>query len=229
MKGKTMNTKSVMKLIIIIIAVTLMIVPVLASCARPEPAPKPETESETETDTATTAAPNKSPKAGDSSSNQTAAQTSTVSAGGAVIRSQIQGEYSVRGFQGFAVRMSDDAIRALAGISGTPFVRAYDITAKSDPEDFACFNAAAASEGATVLGAVKVDLGQMNNGMFSSLPNRISVPATLGVNAAGGRTLAVVRVFPGGATEILPDTDDNAQTVTFNITGGPASYAVIAY
>ena len=50
-----------------------------------------------------------------------------------------------------------------------------------------------------------------------------------GVANAGGRTLAVVKVLPGGAFEILQDSDEYPLTVTFPIIGGLASYAVIAY
>ncbi|MBQ7699063.1 MAG: hypothetical protein IJT49_01825 [Clostridia bacterium] len=162
-------------------------------------------------------------------SQGTAESTSTISVGGVVIRSQISGSYSVTGFQGFAVRMDADAIRALAGISGTPFVRVSDATANNNSAAFAVLNAAAASQGATVLGAIRVDLGQMNGGRFSSLPTTVSVPATLGVAAAGGRKLAVVKVQPGGAFNILLDDDEIAMTVTFHITGGLAVYGVIAY
>lgn len=162
-------------------------------------------------------------------SQETAEATSTVSVGGVVIRSQISGSYSVTGFQGFAVGMGADAIRALAGIAGTPFVRVSDATTNSDSAAFPVINAAAASVGATVLGAIRVDLGQMNGGKFSSLPTTVSVPATLGVASAGGRALAVVKVQPGGAYDILQDNDENAVTVTFHITGGLAVYGVIAY
>lgn len=218
-----MHTKSSIKFFIVILVVTLMIVPILTSCEK--------NKTETETEPVTILGPNVSPyvETASSSSAEIAEATSTVSVGGIVIKSQISGAYSVKGFQGFAVRMGADAIRALAGISGTPFVRVSDITSKGNPAYFATINAAAASVGATVLGAISVDLGQMNGGKFTSLPNTVSVPATLGVAAAGGRTLAVVKVLPGGAFEILQDSDEVAVTVTFHITGGYAAYAVIAY
>lgn len=165
----------------------------------------------------------------DESTSIVAEATSVVSIGGVVLKSQISGAYSVKGFAGFAIRMGSDAIRTMVGISGTPFVRAYDITPSKSPAAFASINGAAASVGATVLGAINVDLGQMNGGKFSSLPGTVAVPATLGVANAGGRTLAVVKVLPGGAFEILQDTDDNPMTVTFPVTGGLCSYAVIAY
>ena len=215
-----MHTKSTIKFLIAILVVALMIIPILTSCEK------------TETEPIVNLEPNDSPKietASSSSAYEVAEATSTVSVGGVVIKSQISGSYSVKGFQGFAVRMGADSIRALAGIAGTPFVRVSDITSKGNPADFATINAAAASVGATVLGAISVDLGQMNGGKFTSLPNTVSVPATLGVAAAGGRTLAVVKVLPGGAFEILQDSDEVAVTITFEITGGLAAYAVIAY
>ena len=224
-RGKDMYTKSSMKLLITILAVILMIIPALTSCGKTNS----ETESDTEPVVLSTNYGTAVETSSWSSTSATAEATSTVSVGGVVIKSQISGAYSIKGFQGFAVRMGADAIRALAGIAGTPFVRAYDITAKSSQEAFATINAAAASVGATVLGAINVDLGQMNGGKFTSLPNTVAVPATIGVAAAGGRKLAVVKVLPGGAFEILQDTDEVAVTVTFSITGGLAAYAVIAY
>ena len=214
-----MHTKSIVKLLIAILVVTLMIVPILTSCENNETEPivKLEPEDSPKNETAS------------SSAYEVAEATSTVSVGGVVIKSQISGAYSVKGFQGFAVRMGADSIRALAGIAGTPFVRVSDITSKNNPAAFATINAAAASVGATVLGAISVNLGQMNGGKFTSLPNTVSVPATLGVAAAGGRTLAIVKVLPGGAFEIIPDSDEVAVTITFDIIGGYAAYAVIAY
>ena len=224
-REKDMYTKSSIKLLTAILAVILMIIPALTSCGKTNS----ETESETEPVVLSTNYGTAVDTSSSSSTSATAEATSTVSVGGVVIRSQISGAYSIKGFQGFAVRMGADAIRALSGIAGTPFVRAYDITTKSSQAAFATINAAAASVGATVLGAINVDLGQMNGGKFTSLPNTVAVPATIGVAAAGGRTLAVVKVLPGGAFEILQDTDEVSVTVTFSITGGLAAYAVIAY
>ncbi len=212
-----MNTKLVKKLLAATLAATLMVAPVITAGAT------------TVVPTSGGSSSGETQESSSSAAQETAEATSTVSVGGVVLRSQISGAYSVKGFQGFAVRMGADAIRALAGIAGTPFVRAYDITPKKSPAAFATINAAAASVGATVLGAINVDLGQMNGGKFTSLPNTVAVPATIGVAAAGGRTLAVVKVLPGGAFEILQDTDEVAATVTFPIAGGLAAYAVIAY
>ena len=218
-----MNVKTVKKLLIAALAAILLVVLIFTACATTEPASPP----------LLNAAPGDGEQAKETGLSEdvfgSAEVTSTVSVGGVLIKSQISGAYSVKGFAGFAVRMGSDAIKGLAGISGTPYVRAYDITAKKNAAIFASINGEAASVGATVLGAISVELGQMSGGKFSTLPPQVVVPATIGVAQAGGRTLAVVKVLPGGATEILQDTDENSMTVTFPITGGLASYAVIAY
>lgn len=163
-----------------------------------------------------------------------AAETSTISVGGAVIKTQLPGSYYIpasSAIAGVAVRQSAATIRAALGLAGnqTPYVRAFEITSAKSPAAWASFQAAANGLGAVVLGAVNIDLGAMTGGKFSSLPATAQVPTTIGVKNANGRTLAVVKVLPGGATEILQDTDDNPNTVTFNIGGGLAAYAVIAY
>lgn len=215
-----MNTRSLKNIFLSALAAALILTAASAftGCNKTEPVPLLQSNGYSERD--------ESPS---NSTSDTAAATSTVNAGGQEIKSQIAGAYSVKVFKGFAVRMDASQIRAMAGISGTPFVRAYDITSKKNPAEFASINAAAASVGATVLGAINVELGQLNDGKFSALPNAVVVPATLGVPNAGGRTLAVVKVNSGGSFEILQDTDESAVTVTFPITGGLASYAVIAY
>ena len=207
------------KLLLVALAATLAAAFIITGCSKKEEPAPPLLSSGRQGSSDTSAA--------DEPVN--AESTSTVNVGGIELRSQISGAYSVKGFAGFAVRMGPDAIKALAGITGTPFVRVYDITPKKSPAAFTTINACAASVGATVLGAVTVDLGQMNGGKFTSLPGAVAVPATLGVAQAGSRTLAVVKVLPDGSFEILQDTDENALTVTFPITGGSAAYAVIAY
>ncbi len=214
-----MNMKLVKRIIAATLAATLMVAPAVTAGAA--------------TTTASSSGSSSGSTAGSAAAvtTTTVSSTSTVSVGGVVLKSQIPGAYAVKVFAGVAVRQSVDAIRALAGLGAgeTPFVRAYDITAKNSPAAFASINAAAASVGATVLGAINVDFGKLAGGKFAQLPATVAVPFTVGVAQAAGRKLAVVKVLPGGAFEILEDQDQNAATVTFNITGGLAAYAVIAY
>ncbi len=209
-----MNTKLVKRMLAATLAATLMVAPIItAGATTSEPFVHDDTVSQ---ETAAVEA------------------TSTVNVGGTVIKTLLNGSYNLKGAKtiaGVAIRQTAPTIKANLGLAAneTPFVRVYLITAKKSPAAFASFNGAAASVGATVLEAVNVDFGKMTGGRFSNLPADASVPATIGVKNANGRTLAVVKVLPGGATEILADQDDNPNTVTFNITGGLAAYAVIAY
>lgn len=160
--------------------------------------------------------------------------TTPVYVGGVTLKSDVAGSVMLpkaAAISGVVLRQSAATIKTAAGLgkSETPYVKAYEITAKKSPAAYASFNGAAASVGATVLDAVNIDLGKMAGGKFADLPAGVTVPTTIAVKNAGGRTLAVVKVLPGGATEILQDTDDNPNTVTFPITGGLAAYAVIAY
>lgn len=212
-----MNMKFVKRMLAATLAATLMVAPALTAGATTNSSSSSNEESSnsgsTEAAVVTEALP-----------------SSTVSVGGTVIKSQVNGAYAVKTLAGVAVRQGNDAIKAAAGLgkSETPFARVYDITAKKSPRVFDSFNGAAAAAGGVVLGAVNFDLGKMAGGKFADLPADVSVPVTFGVKNANGRTLSVIKVVPGGATTILTDTDENPNTVTVPVTGGLAAYAIMA-
>ena len=207
-----MNMKLVKRIMAVTMAAALMIAPTFTAMAATEEA-----------------APAESPVA---SVPLTKLGYAVVALGGTVIKSQTAGIYSVQSLDGIAVAEKSENIKAAAGLGKdeTPFVRAYDITEKKSPAAYESFKGAAASVGGEILGAINVDFGKLTKGKYSDLPEGVSVPMTLGVKKVpAGKTLAVVKVSPGGATEILTDTDSNPNTVTFPITGGLAAYAVIIY
>lgn len=212
-----MNMKFVKRMLAATLAATLMVAPAITAGATTNSSSSSNEESSnsgsTEAAVVTEALP-----------------SSTVSVGGTVLKSQVNGAYAVKTLAGVAVRQGNDAIKAAAGLgkSETPFARVYDITAKKSPRVFDSFNGAAAAAGGTVLGAVNFDLGKMAGGKFADLPADVSVPVTFGVKNANGRTLSVIKVVPGGATTILTDTDENPNTVTVPVTGGLAAYAIMA-
>ena len=159
---------------------------------------------------------------------------STFSAGGSVIKNEAPGTVLIpesSKIAGLAVRESVADIKAAAGLgkSETPFVKAYEITAKSSPAAYASFQGCAAATGGTVVDAINIDLGKMAGGKFTDLSEDVTVPMTIGVKGANGQTLKVAMVSPGGATALLEDTDDNPNTVTFPLKGGLAAYALLAY
>ena len=200
-----MNSKILKKVLAVALAATLMAMPVVAGATDQAEAPA-----------------------------EVVSATAPVVIAGTTLKSDVAGAVSIpktAAIAGVVVRQSTADIKAVAGLgkAETPFVRAYEITEKKSPAAYASFKAAAAASGGTVLDAVNIDLGKMAGGKFADLPAGVSVPTTVAVKNANGRTLAVAKVLPGGATEILQDTDDNPNTVTFPITGGLAAYAVLAY
>ena len=221
-----MTMKFVKKMLKITFAATLMVASVITVSAAPT------TESAAPAAEVSTPAP--APEPANPFEGVVTPATTPMTIGGATIKSDVAGSIAIpkqAAIAGVVVRQSTADIKAAAGLAKaeTPYVRAYEITAKKSPAAYASFNAAAGAIGATVLDAVNIDLGKMAGGKFSDLPAGVSVPTTVGVKNANGRTLAVVKVLPGGVTEVLQDTDDNPNTVTFPITGGLAAYAVIAY
>ena len=220
-----MSMRFIKKFLAVTLAASLMVAPaVTAGAASTDSSSSSESESTSED----------SSSSSDSSSAAEAVAVTTTSTVSGVGTSTVAGAYSVNTLAGVAIRESAAAIAAEAGLSANEkaYVRAYDITAKKSPAAFASINAAAASVGGTVIGAVNIDLGKLSGGKFAQLAAGVSVPTTIGIPGGkvdASKTYAVVKVLPGGATEILADQDTNPNTVTFNITGGLAAYAVIAY
>ena len=219
-----MNMKLMKKVLATTLAATLLVAPAITAGATTDSSSAPAPAA---------TAPASTNSGGSQSTPEPAVveRVGTVTVAGTVIKSDVAGAYWVKTLAGVAVRQSSATIKTAAGLANneTPYVRAYDITRAKSPAAFASFDAAAAAVGGTVIGAVNIDLGKLAGRNFSSLDAGIKVPTTIGVANANGRTLAVVKVVPGGATEILQDQDDNANTVTFDIQGGLAAYAVIAY
>lgn len=216
-----MNMKLVKRVLAMTLAASLMVAPALtAGAASTDSSSSSESES-TSTDSSSTS---------DSATVAVASTSSVVGVG----NSSVAGAYSVKTLAGVAVRESANTIASKAGLAANEkaYVRVYDITAKQSPAAFNSINAAAASVGGTVIGAVNIDFGKLVGAKFSQLPAGVSVPTTIGIPSAkvhANKTQAVVKVLPLGAVEILKDQDTNLSTVTFDITGGLAAYAVIEY
>ena len=162
-----------------------------------------------------------------------AAVPTTSSAAG--VKSTTEGVYLAQNVSGMAVATpSADIAASYALAEGeTPFVRFWDMDPKKSFRAKEVMDLAAASQGAVVGPLINIDLGKMTKGDFSLLPAdgpnikmAIDIPASF---AQADRTFAIVCVRYGGLVSILEDTDDNPNTITFETTGGQASYAVIKY
>lgn len=224
-----MNIK---KVLATMLAATLMVASVITVSAAPTTDSSAPAQEEVKPAPAPAAAQSSTPS--DPFQEVVVPATTPVVIAGTTLKSDVAGSIAIpkaSSIAGVVVREAASTIKTSVGLgkNEAPYITAYGLTPKKSPAVFASFNGAAASVGATVLDAVNIDFGKMTGGKFSDLPAGVSVPTTIAVKNAGGRTLAVVKVLPGGATEILKDTDDNPNTVTFPITGGLAAYAVIAY
>ena len=97
----------------------------------------------------------------------------------------------------------------------------------------ATIDAAAASQGGEVGPMINLEFGKMAGGKYSLLSSDgPAIQIALGIPksfAQAGKTYAMVRVQAGGVVTILPDIDDNPNTITFATTGGAGAYAIIRF
>ncbi len=214
-----MNMKLIKRILTVTLAGMLVVMPITAAAASTTDTSAPAaTTTETAAEPASVVIP----------------EASQVVVGGKVIKSAIAGASSVRTFKGVAVKANDAAIVAAGGAIAKgerAYVKSYDVTAKTSPAVFASFNGCAQALGGKVLAAMNVDFGKLAGKKYSQLDPSVQVPTTVGIpgKIEAGKTYAIIKVLPGGATEVLADQDTDPNTVTFNIQGGLASYALVVY
>ena len=93
--------------------------------------------------------------------------------------------------------------------------------------------AAAEAVGGSVIGAVNMEIGSLEEGKFTLFAQdgrKITMIFSIPVNQVNdGYTYDMVSVRPGGTVEILPDLDQDLNTVSFQTTGGLGAYAMIMH
>lgn len=157
--------------------------------------------------------------------------TSTV----AGVKSTVGGVYLATNVSGSVVSTSTAAIAESYGLTGNEkaYAKFSNLDAKKSPLAMQAVNLAAASQGAEVGPVINVELGKMTAGKYSLLPSDgAAIRLSFGIPrnfVQAGRTYAVVAVRAGGIVSVLPDVDDNPNTVTFDTTGGAGAYAIIRY
>ena len=204
-----MSIKLAKKLLAVTIAASMMVVPVVAGATTDEAGKSAETT------TATTSSNSGSSSSSSSSSTVTVVAETNKVAG---VTSTVAG------------KTSEAELKAAAGLGAgeKPYVKAYDITAKNSPAAFASINAAAQALGGKVVGAINVDFGKLSNGKFAELDSSVSARTMVGIpGAKADKKYVIVKVLAGGATEVIEDADTVTSTITFDITGGLAAYAVV--
>ena len=217
-----MSIKLAKKLLAVTIAASMMVVPVVAGATTTDEAGK-----SAETTTATTSSNSGSSSSSSSSSTVTVVAETNKVAG---VTSTVAGSYRVKTLNGVAVKTSEAELKAAAGLGAgeKPYVKAYDITAKNSPAAFASINAAAQALGGRVVGAINVDFGKLSSGKFAELDSSVSARTMVGIpGAKADKKYVIVKVLAGGATEVIEDADTVTSTITFDITGGLAAYAIV--
>lgn len=150
-------------------------------------------------------------------------------------KSTVQGVYIATSVNGTAITsgLSNIASGYGLGAGEVPYARFSNMDPKKSVLAMAVIDNAAAALGATVGPCINIEIGKKADGKFSLLSQdgenitiKVGVPKSF---AQAGKTFAVVCVRPGGAVSVLPDTDSNPDTITFDTTGGQGAYAIVKY
>ncbi len=161
--------------------------------------------------------------------------TSAVTVNGQKITTTVKGAYLAESVKGLAVMTPVSELSAAYGLSAsqTPYILVQDTNVKLSYNAMNSLNAAAQALGAQMGPVLNIDLGYRENGKYVALPaDGASVMMTVAlpddfVDANAAYAVVVVRM--GGVVQVLADLDGNADTVTFNTTGGLGCYAVVKY
>lgn len=208
-----MNMKLVKRVLAVTMAASLVVMPLTAGAT--------DSAQSSSSDTTVTAA-----------QAEEVTTTSQVVAGGTVVKNELPGAFQIAPsspISGVAVRQSANTIKASAGLASnqTPFTRVYTLDPNKSKAVYASFNAAAEVYGGSVVAAINSDLGALTGGKFTSLPEGVSVPVTIGIkNFDPNAEYYIIKVSKKGVIEKIPVTIENGKA-TFDITGGLSAYALM--
>ena len=152
------------------------------------------------------------------------------------VQSTVSGAYLIKKVDGVAFATPLDDIVAGYGLASgeKAYAMVWDLDPKKSYLAQAVIDNTAAAFGAEAGPVVNIELGKRDTaGKYSLLSQdgpavtiKVGVPASF---IQEGKTLAVVRVRPGGTVSILADLDEDPATVTFETTGGAGAYAIVKY
>ncbi|MCR5675862.1 MAG: hypothetical protein K6G16_09155 [Lachnospiraceae bacterium] len=107
------------------------------------------------------------------------------------------------------------------------WVQTWDVTSKTAPAASAALDAAAEAAGYKPGRKLQMNFKIKTTGkpkMITSFKGSLPFKVQLNKKEAQSGEVAVVKVVPGGATEVLQDTDTNPYTVTVNVSDPEAAY-----
>ncbi len=161
--------------------------------------------------------------------------TSIVKVAGEYRTTAIKGAYMSETFAGTVVSTDEKTLEEAYGVedAAQPYIRIYDISEKNTPAAMESAELAAESVGGSVIGAVNMEIGSLKEGEFTLFDEdgrKITMIFSIPQNQVREDcAYAMVCVRPGGTAEILSDLDTDANTVTFQTTGGLGAYVMIRY
>ena len=150
--------------------------------------------------------------------------------GGKVVRTSVAGTYASRTLNGAAVITPIDEVKSELGLSKgqEPHIMLFDTDPQKSPLAMNCVNAAAEALGGNVVATINVELSAKQNGKLTTLSDgEIKLVAGLPKGADTSKAYSVICVQPGGLTTILADQDSSAETITFSVKAGLATYAIV--
>lgn len=158
---------------------------------------------------------------------------STSSVGG--VKTSVTGAYLATNVTGSIVATSEADIAKNYGLANNEKVygKFSDFSAKKSPLAKASMDAAVAEQKAVAGPMLNIEFGKMTAGKYTELPSDGSaIRVVLGIPknfVQADKTYAVICVRAGGTYSVLKDLDNDANTVTFDTTGGAGVYAIIKY
>lgn len=160
--------------------------------------------------------------------------TKEVAAGGKVVANGVTiyattaGASTVTSLPGLAITTPEADLAGTfdLGKGEKAFFSAYDTNAKKSPASAACIDAAAASQGGTVVSMVNITTGKMSLGKFKASDSAVRPRVTLATPKKDAKYCVAV-VGPGGNTRVEQDQDQKDGSVTVNGNGGLAAYGLI--
>lgn len=155
-----------------------------------------------------------------------------VTIGGKNVVTTVAGAYLAEKVSGVAVitPAAELAGKLNLAVGQKPYIMVYDFNQKKSYLAMDSINGAAKALGADFITAINVNLGAMQNGKFTALTDG-SVEVVVGLPKTAvdsTKSYFVACVQPGGAVTLYEDSDDNPQTLTFEVKAGLGAYAILS-
>lgn len=162
-------------------------------------------------------------------------QNNTVKSGDKTIKSTLPGNYYAQCVPGFAVITPEAELQKQANFMVLEyfFVTTWDIDSKTAPAAVETMDIVAQSEGAELEATFQMTVNRLFSTKVYPMENENVKVGTMieipGIYKKEGASYAMVCVRAGGKYEILPDLDDDPDTITFNAHAGTGAYGIIRY